>query len=150
MNKTQLKKLEQLVKHASSPDTRGHKEFNYAFFYEMTRTAPLACGTDGKCWSAGCVGGELPFCFPNEWEFQDRGGSLYPTLKVGSTHDTTRFDIAKFFGLSLPAAEHLFYPGRQVSKRYGGDLLYGGAPLEKVLRNFRIFIRRRKANKSLR
>jgi hypothetical protein len=139
MNKTQLKKLEALVKHNET--NRQHTEFCFSHFHSDDE--------ENVCGTSGCVAGELPHCFPAEWRWKNNGGSLYPYLIKGTCWGTTRNDIAKFFGLTLSAAGHLFYPRHQRPKLFGGADLGPTAELHEVLRNFKIFIRRHKAKSKL-
>lgn len=96
------------------------------------------------CGTLGCAGGELPFLFPDYFDFEPskmNKTESYVRLKNGSTGDPAR-DIAKFFGLGTSESNHLFLPGCQRPSWFGGRVLAYDATREQVCNNFTEFIAR--------
>lgn len=101
----------------------------------------------GACKTAGCMAGELPYVFPNDWVFEESSG-LNTSYKLPrllpSAGGRVIADLMTFFDIPEIAAEHIFYPGEQHEELFGGCKLYEKASLADVLDNMAIFLERTK------
>ena len=130
-----LRRLRKLADHITTKSARGHDRFDFGVISERQY-----CGT------AACAMGELPFCFPRhffvtKWPAGDKYASRFPHLRNGFSNAT--FSSARvFFNLSERAAGHLFLPGFQLTKRFGGRELSVKATPKQVARNILVFCER--------
>ena len=92
-----------LYNHMTQPQSKlGHEMFFFGCFNNKVN----ACGT------MGCMAGELPVIFPNDWYFDEyKDVRLIHGLNFG-----VKIDLKEFFNITKHEAEHLFYPGMQDSK----------------------------------
>ena len=104
---------------------RGHARFD---FRHIWRTI--------KCGTAGCAVGELPFCFPRSFRYDEAnycdGGSS--DLWVA---------VEEFFGLEKYEANHLFIPTEQNPRAFGGRALGVRATSVQVAQNIIEFVKRK-------
>ncbi len=130
MRADRLLKLADHLKHGKL----GHAVFDYDVM-NMNRNM------DGRayclppphtCGSNGCALGELPFCFPDEWEFDSNG---IPVLKKNKNQIC---DWIQFFDISEKDMQFIFYP-RQNSED-NPDGLPKGATSYDVAKRIRAFI----------
>jgi len=102
-----LDRLEILARGIRDPAKCGHKEFDFSQFNDSELP---------QCGTAGCMAGECPIFFPEDWMWHNNG---YPILsKSGQLHR----GLMEFFFLTNPEMQHLFIP-------YGQDPFYGGVML---------------------
>lgn len=82
----------------------GHEVFDFSRlnYHKKKEVHCINC-----CGTNGCAMGELPFIFPDEWEFRN----AKVLLKKGSSL-TGMEDIEKFFKISKEEIIGLFYPDR--------------------------------------
>lgn len=125
MKKLHKDRLLKLAEHLEI-GKRGHKKFDFSL---LTDAVGSTCGT------AGCAMGELPVLFPRSWKFEN--GTI--KLKKGTTIFYST-DVQTFFGLETNEENHLFYPGLQNVKAYGGKALKGSARPVTVAKNIRAFV----------
>lgn len=102
--------LRKLANHLYNPRTRTHRRHLKTFRFDR-----VAIHTD--CGTAGCAMGELPYCFPKQW--QTRGKllgddaradlELYPVLMDWPIESSAGSAAAKFFGISYRTSISLFY-----------------------------------------
>jgi hypothetical protein len=125
-------RLLELADHLESANL-GHDQFDLGIF------STFVSGKRNQCGTAGCAIGECPFAFPNDWKFSSNG---YPILSVNGDQSNIFGDAEKFFELPGIASSHLFSPGDQEIKIYGGKYLKRNATPKEVAGNIREFVRR--------
>jgi hypothetical protein len=116
------KRLEKLATHLEKGKL-GHDKFYFGSYFKVT-----PCGT------VACALGECPTVFPGDWMMD---GSAPRIVYAHSTISSAE----KFFGLSLSATDHLFYPNHQNPKRHGGKLLKSTATRKQVAANIRAVLK---------
>lgn len=138
-----IKRLLKLAKHLEGPArNRLHAEFDFSC---------LSIGeNDGRgsyCGTLGCALGECPAVFPRQWKIVIRpedgktnSVSLRGKLPVNAAGSAFA-SAQRFFGLYQEESFHLFNPGSQRPKSYGGSWLCGDATAKQVARNIRAFIK---------
>lgn len=94
MNTERLLKLADHLLHGQL----GHKVFDFGQYNDCT---------EARCGTAGCAIGECPIVWPNEWEFNDKGGANL--VKSGYTNPID--SGAEWFDLSVKEYSLLFLPG---------------------------------------
>lgn len=128
--------LREAVAHVRDPKKRGHKKFDFTIWNvdEDGDFVPFKCGY------AGCFIGEMPVCFPEEWEYDEVGE---PVLKgeVSSLNSA-----CEFFGITMNEAIRLFMP---CMDHPWGKLLSNGATAKQVCDNVIKFIEWKKNKESL-
>lgn len=125
-------RLLELADHLES-DKLGHDQFDLGIF------STFISGKRNDCGTAGCAIGECPFAFPNDWKFSNSG---YPILSFQGNHHDIFGDAEKFFELPGIVSSHLFSPGDQETKIYGGRYLKRNSTPQEVAGNIREFVRR--------
>lgn len=132
-----LDRLQALLDHMRG-GKRHHAQFAFHAF-----NIPLADEADEPdCGTAGCMAGELPTLFPDHWKWVGEGTHSEPKLRGLKCTALVPEQLGAFFGLSLEAVHHLFYPRRQNTKLFGGGKLQSFSPLEAVTANLETFIAR--------
>lgn len=107
------------------------KKDNCGYPLGVTSYPPHKCGT------LGCALGEMP-AVSKKWNFSKESEPHLKGSRKGS------FDSAEgWFGLEEQEAAHLFAPGEQEPKYYGGDLLGRNATAKQVAANIRAFIKKK-------
>jgi hypothetical protein len=94
------------------------------------------------CGSAGCLMGEFPLIFPENWEFVS-GDVKFIGDSSGNSNDDGAIvddDVCSFFGLDDAQYRHLFFPNRQIPVHYGGRVLRSFSTRKEVIDNLKIFI----------
>lgn len=134
---------------------RCHSHFDFAaiaFLRPVGPDVPEQDRTSKTCGTAGCAVGELPYCFPQSFRFNEEN------LRQNTSRDLIEFqqgeqvqepnwcafaaDIYRagcFFGLTQGEAGHLFIPDDQETELYGGDILDSLAGPHDVAQNIRQF-----------
>ncbi len=93
-----------LYNHMIQPQRKlGHKKFDFNHFND---------GLD-ICGTMGCMAGELPILYPDEWLFD----GIFVRLTHGEMMRVAD-DLTEFFNIPIDEVYHLFYPWSQNSKIY--------------------------------
>ncbi len=101
------------------------------FFEGSVKGAPAHCAID-----------LVPCVFPLDW--QVARGTVLPKSRTGQPLDMDRESATRyFFGLSSEEVMHLFMPGSQDYRRFGGTIINFGATLEDVSEHIKAFVRRK-------
>jgi hypothetical protein len=90
---------------------------------------------ENTCETLGCAIGEMPFAFPEDWEYKQffpPMGSIIPVLKNSKT-DSSFEDSKEYFNIRENINDHLFCPGLQIS--YLGKFLSSNSSKEDVAEN---------------
>ena len=92
-----------LYNHMRQPQEKlGHQTFDFTQFNDERNV----CGT------SGCMAGELPIIFPDNWYFD----SLKEVRIIDSLDFHVKTDLVEFFNIPIDEVYHLFYPESQDSK----------------------------------
>lgn len=157
----QYKKLQKLADHLRRGKL-GHLKFDFSCINSDDPQMELKEGkvTVRPCGTSGCAMGELPILFPKDWEYPepevlgiDSDGYVEVDLPAEpeplfETHGNgLEESVAEFFGISLGAANHLFYPHHQDTEQFGGVELDGKATKLQVAKNIEAFIAKMKGKK---
>ena len=115
----------------------GHNKFNFSTFNSdiSGKGAPYKCGTNG------CALGECPIIF-KQWGFDINGDPYWKDEWEGVERSTMLF-----FDLTCEESQHLFYPGEQDTKLFGGKILHEDATRKQVTKNMFDFIKIKEAIK---
>jgi hypothetical protein len=138
-----LDRLQKLADHLEFGQL-AHVEFNFADYNGIYSHAGVAVNRVGEapipgCGTVGCAIGECPAVF-KQWTFRGNNiCSAEPVLKDAKAFESPLISGARFFGLKLVEARHLFYPHAQLGI-YGGTPLARKATKEEVAKNIRAFL----------
>jgi len=121
-----LDRLEILALGIRDPKKCGHETFDFSRYNDSELP---------ECGTAGCMAGECPIFFPEDWTWHKDGYPIFS--KSGQLHR----GLMGFFFLTHPEMRHLFIPCNQ-DPFYGGVMLHLGATREQVSDNALEFIRR--------
>jgi hypothetical protein len=112
-----LDRLKRLLEHMEN----GTLSVDHFFFGVFRDRPPLRNPAAPICGTIGCMGGELPGLWPDDWKWSYEGpprtistaeGWCAPRLKCARMGQSTfREDAAEFFGISFEEVGQLFYPG---------------------------------------
>jgi hypothetical protein len=126
MTKTHKERLVELYHYMEQPQRKlAHKKFGFYSFNSLFKEAD-------KCGTIGCMAGELPALFPEDWSWNFN----FIELK-GSCYLSTIEQLAFFFGLTKLETQHLFYPGRQFAEE---PQLKNYSTKAQVVKNFKKFL----------
>jgi len=123
-----LDRLEILALGIRDPARCGHEVFDFSIINNTLNP---------ECWTSGCMAGECPIFFPDDWMWISGG---LPVLSGGDLD--TSHSLHKFFALCHSEESHIFHPSWQNNERYGGVLLLKNATRYEVSDNALEFIRR--------
>lgn len=130
-----IDRLEKLSAHLHS----GKLGLDYFDFSKVFKRR-IMCGT------SGCMAGELPYAFPEDWRLDSRACMVLLRDSYGNDVEHGLCpSLKRFFELSEEEMSHLFFPEDQDTELYGGEDLHGQASLSDVLFNLDVFIKKAKA-----
>jgi hypothetical protein len=93
-----IDRLQRLLAHMeAAPEVRGNRRFDFG-------TYRTACGT------AGCMAGELPAIWPEEWTLVRCDFGSFPYLKGDDKRRDVSAHLSEWFGIEWKTARRIFYP----------------------------------------
>jgi hypothetical protein len=111
-----IDRLKRLLEHMeAAPVVRGNRRFDFGVFRS-------------ECGTAGCMAGELPAIWPEEWKFVEGIIGFVPELKHPLSSNWTGDHIGEFFGIEFETARRIFYPS-------AFNELHGDSTREEVVAN---------------
>ncbi len=162
-----LIKLQALYDHMLS-DRKGHKQFNFGCFNAYDLDVPNILSNDPifeTCGTMGCMAGELPILFPNDWEFKACLGMTRPILSekngdaktyytgginyIKSSFISIAHQLSEFFDITIDEVGHIFYPCKELEDKNCSNNLSRDSSLEDVLKNFKEYLDQKKSNQPL-
>jgi len=144
MSKIRTGRLRKLAKHLRGKN-RAHKTFDFG---------SIASGNidpyGNYCGSSGCVLGELPAVWPNEWLWHNSHFNvtkIFHKSQATWIYDSTWqviecMEVSKFFSITPEQRDHLFHPNEQNIEDFGGKKLNSKATAEEVADNITAFIKK--------
>lgn len=137
--KEALYRLVRLARHLTG--RRGHAQFCFAEITKFTHAGRAGIQEVG-CGTMGCAVGELPFCWPEVFEF----APVLPnydnmTVRAKESRSMNALDTATmWFGLDSVECGHLFIPGSQVPWLFGGRMMPHNSHVCSVIQNIWDFL----------
>jgi len=135
MNKIQENRLLKLAQHLETGKL-GHKKFDFSIISEGPRRRN-GCGT------AGCAMGEMPIVFPRAWKFEDPNAYRPIICRMSGINKGLNTGFREWFGITTIESDHLFLPGHQKPRLFGGRSLDVHAKKSSVAKNMRAFIEKK-------
>lgn len=132
MKKIFKERLLKLADHLESGKL-GHRKFDFGHLHITGEFD----ARDGFCGMLGCAMGEFPVVFPRHFKFEGDSGIHFKKHNINAWYE---HGIREFFDLDNDAVNHLFYPGLQQPKKFGGRMLGDKARRSSVARNIRKFV----------
>lgn len=122
-DKCHAARLTQLADHLENAETLGVGDFDFSVVYSKDSGYP--------CGSAGCAMGECSALWPLHFGPMDYATFNDPNFQT---------KVSEWFGLTGGESDHLFYPGDQYPKMFGGERLGEDATRYQVASNIRCFL----------